>query len=160
MAFANFFDRTATAASQVLLNFNLEAYKATLSGHVIGLAFDEAAAESTEGRATLDLCVRILARLYPTISIACAGGEAEKYRKELEGLARKINDRIDVERDITHSSVAIVVGSTDTAGAMTKIFAGSDGWRALISADGPLGSGATTTSANPAAAVRSSFRHR
>ena len=87
MAFANFFDRTATAASQVLLNFNLEAYKATLSGHVIGLAFDEAAATSPEGRATLDLCVRILARLYPTISIACAGGEAEKYRKELEGLA-------------------------------------------------------------------------
>ena len=62
----------------------------------------------------------------------------------MEGLARKINDRIDVERDITRSSVAIVVGSTDTAGAMTKIFAGSDGWRALISADGPLGSGATT----------------
>ncbi|GAA0023129.1 E2 ligase fold family C protein [Bradyrhizobium sp. B024] len=144
MAFANFFDRTATAASQVLLNFNLEAYKATLSGHVIGLAFDEAAAGSPEGRATLDLCVRILARLYPTISVACAGGEAEKYRKELEGLALKINDRIDVERDITRSSVAIVVGQTDTAGAMTKIFAGSDGWRALISTDGPLGSGATT----------------
>jgi molybdopterin/thiamine biosynthesis adenylyltransferase len=144
MAFANFFDRTATAASQVLSNFSLEAYKATLSGHVVGLSFDEAAATSPEGRATLDLCVRILARLYPIIAITGAGSEAEKYGQELEKLARAINDRIDFERDIMRASVAIVVGSTDIADDITKIFAGSQGWRALISADGPVGSGPTT----------------
>ena len=70
MAFANFFDRTVTAASQVLSNFNVDTYKATLSGHQIGLCFDESAATSPEGRATLEMCVRILARLYPAIVIA------------------------------------------------------------------------------------------
>ena len=143
MAFANFFDRTATAASQVLSNFNLDAYKATLSEHLVGLYFDEAAAASPEGRATLDLCVRILARLYPAMAIAGVGSKAEAYGSELKNLALAINDRIDLPSDITDATIVIVVGSTDIAGGKTRIFAGSDGWRALISQDGPLGSGST-----------------
>jgi molybdopterin/thiamine biosynthesis adenylyltransferase len=146
MAFANFFDRTATAASQVLSNFSLDSYKTTLSEHLIGVYFGEAAATSPEGCATLDLCVRILARLYPAIAIAGVGNEAEALRKNLERLALGINDRIDLAPDIMRSTVIIIVGETDVAGDMTKIFAGSDDWRALLSRDGPIGSGST---ANP-----------
>lgn len=146
MAFANFFDRSATAASQVLSDFNVESYKATLSANMIGLYFDEAAAVSPEGRATLDMCVRILARLYPAIVIAGAGSKAEAFGKELTTLAVAINDRIDLSTDIARSTVAIVVGETDLAGSMTKLFVGSDGWHARLSRSAPVGSGPT---ANP-----------
>jgi molybdopterin/thiamine biosynthesis adenylyltransferase len=146
MAFANFFDRTVTAASNVLSNFNVDSYKATLSAHTVGLFFDEQAAKSPEGYATLDLCVRILARLYPAIAIAGVGSKAEASGKELATLAIAINDRIDLSTDIAHSTVAIIVGKTDLAGDMTKIFIGSDGWRARLSRDAPVGSG---PSANP-----------
>jgi hypothetical protein len=143
MSFANFFDRTATAASQVLSNFSLDAYKATLSEHLVGLYFDNAAAASPEGRATLDLCVRILTRLYPAMTLAGVGSKAEAYGSELKKLALGINDRIDLPSDIMNSAVFIVVGNTDIAGGKTRIFAGSDGWRGLISQDGPVGSGST-----------------
>lgn len=143
MAFASFFDRTATAASQVLSNFSLDAYKATLSEHLVGLYFDDAAAASPEGRATLDLCVRILARLYPAMILAGVGSKAEAYGSELKKLTLGINDRIDLPSDIMNSTIIVVVGNTDIAGGKTRIFAGSDGWRALISQDGPVGSGST-----------------
>ncbi|MCD9824059.1 E2 ligase fold family C protein [Bradyrhizobium japonicum] len=146
MAFANFFDRTATAASQILSDFSVESYKATLSANMVGLYFDQAAAVSPEGRATLDICVRILARLYPAIVIAGTGSKAEAFGKELTTLAVAINDRIDLSNDIARSTVAIVVGETDLAGDMTKLFVGSDGWRARLSRHAPVGSGAT---ANP-----------
>lgn len=68
MAFANFFGRSATAASQVLANFRLEDFKARLSAHVVALSFDDAAVNSAEGRASLDLAVRLLARLYPALA--------------------------------------------------------------------------------------------
>jgi hypothetical protein len=153
MAFANFFDRTATAASQVLSNFSLDSYTGTLSEHLVGLSFDEAAAMSQEGRATLDLCIRILARLYPAIAITGTRNEAEAYGRELKKLALAINDRIDLPSDIMRSTVVIVVGKTGFAGDMTRIFAGSDGWRALISQDGPVGSGSTTNPFGPGAAA-------
>ncbi|MCP1838778.1 molybdopterin/thiamine biosynthesis adenylyltransferase [Bradyrhizobium sp. USDA 4524] len=143
MAFANFFDRTVTAASQVLSNFNVESYNATLSAHTVGLYFDEQAATSPEGRATLDLCVRILARLYPSMVISGVGREAQPLAKELAVLAAAINDRIDLPTDISGSSVAIVVGKSGLAGEMTKIFIGSDGWRARLSRGAPIGSGST-----------------
>ncbi|MDA9445983.1 E2 ligase fold family C protein [Bradyrhizobium sp. CCBAU 21360] len=144
MAFANFFDRTATAASKVLSNFNLESYKATLSAHTIGLYFDEQAAMSREGRATLDLCVRILARLYPAVAIFGVGREAEFLAMELAALAAAINDRIDLPTDIAGSTVAIVVGKTDVTGEMKRIYIGSDGWWARLSCGAPIGSGTTS----------------
>jgi hypothetical protein len=144
MAFAKFFDRTVTAASQVLADFSLEAYKAKLSEHIIGLYFDDEAATSPEGRATLDLCVRILARLYPMMAIAGTGDKTEELKTELTALALAINERIELSPDIAQSTVAIVVGKAPLAGDMVKLFAGSDGWRALISKDGPVGSGSTT----------------
>ena len=163
MAFANFFDRTATAASQVLSNFSLDTYKATLSEHLIGLYFDGPAATSPEGRATMDLCVRILARLYPAIAIVGAGSKAEAHATELEKLALAINDRIDLSSDITHSTVMIVVGKTNMTGDMTRIFAGSDGWRALMSQDGPVGSGSSSNpfgaGATACFAAANVFRH-
>jgi len=87
MAFAKFFDRSVTAASQVLQNFNLEDFKAKLSAHVVGLAMDARAVASVEGRATLDLTVRMLARLYPTLVIHPIVPEAQEYAGSLQKLA-------------------------------------------------------------------------
>jgi hypothetical protein len=79
MAFANFFDRSATAASQVLANFRLEDFKDRLSANAVALSFDDAAVNSSEGRATLDLLVRLLARLYPLLAIHPVGSAAGEY---------------------------------------------------------------------------------
>jgi hypothetical protein len=75
MAFANFFDRSATAGSQVLANFRLEDFKDRLSAH-------------------LDLSVRLLARLYPTLAIHPVGSAAGEYAGRLWQLARSITDQI------------------------------------------------------------------
>jgi len=77
MGFANFFDRSATAASQVLANFRLEDFKDRLSAHAAALSFDDAAVDSSEGRATLDLSVRLLARLYPALTVHPIGSRPE-----------------------------------------------------------------------------------
>ena len=75
MAFANFFDRTASAASQVLRNFELAAFKERLNAQKLVISFDDTVM-TAEGRATLDLVVRILARLFPQIAICPSGDKS------------------------------------------------------------------------------------
>ncbi|RWB39739.1 MAG: hypothetical protein EOQ46_26245 [Mesorhizobium sp.] len=64
---------------------------------VIGVAFDEQAC-STEGKASLDLLVRLLSRLYPSICFLPAGEAAESLAKVLANLARSINSQITLAR--------------------------------------------------------------
>ena len=143
MAFANFFDRSATAASQVLANFRLEDFKERLSAHGVTLSFDDAAVHSSEGRATLDLSVRLLARLYPMLAIHPIGSAAGEYAAHLRQLAGGINDQIDLPDEVGGACTVVNVGKTAAAG-LDVINIGSNGWRALLSRDGPVGSGSTT----------------
>ncbi len=144
MAIANFFDRSATAASQVLANFRLEDFKNRLSAHPVALSFDDAAVESSEGLATLDLSVRLLARLYPVLAIRPIGSAAGEYAARLQQLARSINDQIELQEGLTGADIVVAVGTTRETSELDVIHVGSDGWRALLSRDGPVGSGATT----------------
>jgi hypothetical protein len=144
MAFANFFDRSATAASQVLANFRLEDFKDRLSANAVALSFDDAAVNSSEGRATLDLLVRLLARLYPLLAIHPVGSAAGEYADQLRRLSRSINDQLDLLDDVTGACTVVNVGTTAAAAGFDVINIGSDGWRALLSRDGPVGSGPTT----------------
>lgn len=112
MALANFIDRVATAASQVLGGFDLKAFEHVLNSHVVGIAFDGEAASSTEGTATLDLAVRLIARLYPEIAVLSLDEGGRSMARSLCDLARSINPDIgivSVRRAVTH---CIVVGST------------------------------------------------
>ncbi|MBA7465453.1 E2 ligase fold family C protein [Bradyrhizobium sp. CCH5-F6] len=142
MAFANFFGRSATAASQVLANFQLEDFKARLSAHVVALSFDDAAVNSAEGRASLDLAVRLLARLYPALAAHPVGSTAGEYAARLGELARSINDQIELQDGLANADIVVNVGATAVAAA-DVINIGSDGWRALLSRQRPVGSGST-----------------
>lgn len=146
MALANFFDRAATAASQVLAGFGTAAFSERLRAQVVGLAFDGEAAHSAEGAALLDLTVRLLARLYPTLAIHALDGPAAERAVELCGLARAINPAIDLGGDVGQASVTVCVGCTALAIPGRALYAGSDGWIARFSPAGPVGCG---PSANP-----------
>lgn len=140
MAFANFFDRAAMAASQILAGFDRAAFAATLERHVIGIALDGNAARTAEGRATVDMCVRLISRLYPTISVLPMDAHAEAAAAEAVALARAINPDIDI--DVPEAvTVCLSVGLTAPQIKCSTMFVGSDGWTARLRQDMPVGSG-------------------
>lgn len=140
MALANFFDRAAMAASQVLAGFDQAAFSAKLDRHVIGIAVDGNAAGTSEGRATLDMCVRLVSRLYPRISLLPQGSGAAPAAEEAIALARSINPAIDVEGP-EETTVCIAIGTTTPQVGCPTIFVGSNGWTARLSQSAPVGSG-------------------
>src|SRR5205807_2385511 len=83
---------------------------------------------SSEGRALLDLFVRLVARLYPAVTLPKDQNVADLTRV-LSALALAINPRIELDVGAT---VSVAVGAgTDSSTA--RFFAGSDGWHARVS---------------------------
>lgn len=152
MAIAAYFQRSATAASQVLKNFDDEGFIRVLNRHRIGLIIDGSAATSYEGRSTADMVVRLLARFYPKIAILPADEMAIPEAAALRKLALDINPKISVSdrpSGVTHS---VVIGKTafpPTEKRSRTIYAGSTNWISKLSMKKPVGSGA---SKNPFAA--------
>ena len=148
MAVAPFFDKAALGASQVLQGFDFKAFQEALERQVVGVAFDEAAC-SHEGRATLDLTVNLLARLYPSLTFR-ASGDGEGIRADLQSLAKAINPVIVVEEDFSRATVVLTVGETPSKLEVPTFYLGSNGWLAKVSQVGPVGSG---ESGNPYGAL-------
>lgn len=140
MALANFFERTATAAAQVLQNFDLPAFKALLGNTVVGVAFDDAAL-SREGLAALELSVSLLARLYPKIGIIALAEAARPAGTRLAKQARGINPEVEITKRIGQVDVCLVVGETSVSGDLRPIYIGSEDWIARLSTEEPVGSG-------------------
>jgi hypothetical protein len=136
MALADFHGRAATAAAQVIAGFDAHAFTAALEEVCVGISFDRDAAESREGRALLDLTVRLLARLYPNIEVRPEPG-ADVFAEQLTDLAMAINPHITLT---DHSDVGIAVGRNASAFDRT-IFAGSRGWTATLSQNTPQATG-------------------
>lgn len=134
MALADYYERAALAASQVIAGFAPDLFQKTLEETNVGLSIDREAAMSEEGKALADLSIRLLARLYPCLDLRA---ELSSEGDRLETLARSVNPRIEFIRG---ASVGIAVGRA-AARFDTTIFAGSDGWDALISSTDPLQSG-------------------
>lgn len=163
MTLAKYFGRAATAASQVLQGFDTSDFEKLLEGLVIGIAFDNSAC-SNEGRASLDLLVRLLARLYPAICFIPRGVEASALSKELRSLARSINGHITIARAsparLTH---CLIVGCEPAAVTCPTFYLGSEGWMAKFSTMQPMGSHDTQNpfGAGAAACIAASnlFRH-
>ena len=94
----------------------------------------------------VDLLVRLLARLYPTITFRAE--QDKELADEASALASRINPRIDLSGKPT---VEIVIGQTRIRRcAPQRIFVGSNGWNATIStrssqacgdSDNPFGAG-------------------
>jgi hypothetical protein len=142
MALAEYFQRSAIAAAQVLSGFDVEAIRRRLDGVSVAIAYSEEAAESPEGQFCIEMSVRLLARLYPTIRIA--GPEGEGWVE----LARSINPRI---ASVTQEcDLALRIGRAAPAGRV-EFKLGSNGWDAHFSVKeeqslgetvNPLGAGA------------------
>src|SRR5437870_599663 len=135
MALADFYARGAVAASQVLSGFDEQRFKATLERIRVGISFGEDAADSVEGRALIDLLVRLLSRLYPALTIQASRG-TEDLARDVKALANRINPNISLEADPTFE---IVVGAhaPRTASQATRIFVGSNEWDALLDTERP-----------------------
>src|SRR6266851_546308 len=138
MALADYYARNALAASQVLGGFDAERIRLTLDRERIGVCIGADAAESREGQALIDLLVRLLARLYPTLAIRSESG-GRTASEEAVNLARRINPAVEFSSDPT---VEIAVGTAlPSAGAWPRIFVGSNEWNAFVGTAAPRGAG-------------------
>jgi hypothetical protein len=156
MALGKFFGKNALAAHQILNGMTPDTFAAMLGGHVVGIALDDAAALSQEGRTTAELATNLAARLYPRLSIVTlgrTGGPGARAAAELQSLALAINPDIELAADPAAVTAVIVVGDTRSAGAPATVYAGSRGWDALISPDTPRRSGDTPNPFGAAAAA-------
>jgi hypothetical protein len=137
MAVADFFDRAALAAAHALAGgFEGTRFRQLLEQTPVGLAIDEST-NTAEGSAMAEVAVRLLARLYPALSITSTDGAADAASKLTE-LAREINPAIDVGSD--GADLGLAIASAPSPFGVT-IYLGSNAWDAYVSTEGaqPVG---------------------
>lgn len=145
MALANFFDKAALGASQILQGFSFDVFRSTLNGHTIGVAFDDAV-QSSEGAISLELALNLLARLYPKIVIRPLSASGGPQIERLITLTKNINPDIELVDAAEDATCWLIFGTTALPDDCPTFYLGSDGWIALLSKEQPVGSG---TSGNP-----------
>lgn len=138
MALADYFFRNAIAASQVLAGYDESRLAERLNSVRLGIRVGGDAA-TAEGRALVDLTVRLAARLYPMMSLTADGDET--LARDLRRSAARINPSIEWVDDANYE---IVIGSPrNLRGDAIRVFVGSSEWTALISPSGPRAIGST-----------------
>lgn len=140
MSLPDYFGKAALSASHVLRNFDPTAFEQLLEGHLIAIRFDNAAENSPEGRALLDLLVRLLSRLYPNLSLEGPDGS---LLTELTSLALRINPKVNVSAPASEADVTVVVGASKVSSSKPVVYVGSDGWVAYLSSSQPAPVGPT-----------------
>jgi hypothetical protein len=132
MAVADYFDRAALAAAHALAGgFEGTRFRQLLEETPVGLAID-ASANMPEGSAIAEMTVRLLARLYPTLSIS-ATDDATRERARLSEIAREINPQIEISEE--SAAFGIAIGSAPSTFS-EAIYLGSNGWDAYVSTAG------------------------
>lgn len=136
MAIADYFGRNAVAAAQAISGLDTDRLMEKLRNVCVGITLGRDA-EGKEGQALVDLLVRLLARLYPTLTIR--GASKSHSVGEAEALAKRINPKIELGGTPT---IEIVVGSAQPQkGKRLRIFTGSEGWTSSVSTLRPQASG-------------------
>ena len=132
MAAPDYFQRGAVAIAQTISGLDEQRLERILSDVCVGVTIDSSSL-GREGSAIIDLLIRLLARLYPTMSIRdISEGSIES---EATNLAVRVNPNIDFSETAT---IELVVGSTSkSTSASRTIFVGSDGWAAKLSETNP-----------------------
>jgi hypothetical protein len=150
MALADYFERNAQAAAALIQGFDAALLASKLQGEVIGVAVDESVELSVEGQAAIDLTIRLLARLYPTMAFCGIGTVRPAYVDSLRSLARSINPKIDLVDRLSSATKLLVFGKSAVSGNgkanRHTWYVGSDNWVARVSMSAPVGS---STSRNP-----------
>lgn len=139
MALANFIDKAALNASQVLKNFDRGDFEGILQSHVIEISFDKNATETLEGKCSLDLLTRLVARIYPNIKFRSINlGDNVQY-EYLVSLAKRINPEIEISN--LEPTIRVVVGLTELAASPVPTFyIGSENWIVKLSFKKAVGS--------------------
>ncbi len=156
MALGNFFGKNALAAHQILNGVTPDVFAGLLGEHVIGVALDDDAAASGEGRTAVELAVNLAARLYPRLAIVplgSPGGPSATVAGELGAFAREINPEIELITEPEAATAVMVFGSTRFGGVPHTVYAGSCGWDVLLSPSEPRGFGDTRNPFGAAAAA-------
>ena len=135
MALADYFPRDALAVSQVLQGFETDSFIEKLESVRVAIAFGEEAATCRDGRELLDLSVRLAARLYPRLTIATVPS-GDGFAEELIALAISINPNIETSKTGT-ASVVLSIGVEAPAVNAPTVYAGCDGWMAMVGTEGP-----------------------
>lgn len=139
MALANFIDKAALNASQILRNFDRGNFESLLEHHTIEIAFDKNAVESAEGKYTLDLLVRLIARLYPNFKLTRIDVDDHPLSQELIALAKSINPVIRISNN--KPTIRIVLGKTQLpVEAFPTLYVGSENWIVKFSTKNAVGS--------------------
>jgi hypothetical protein len=138
LALADYFDRAALAASQVIAGFDQATFSSVVSRSQVGLSIGADAVESTEGRYVADLVVRLVSRLFPSVQIRV---DDSTFADELTALATAINPNIEF---VDASTIGISIGAPMQNFDRT-IYAGSRGWDAVVSTTKPVGIGSTAS---------------
>ncbi len=138
MGLADFFPRDAVAISQVLQGFQADVFTEKLKDLQVAIVFGEEAATSRDGRELLDLAVRLVARLYPNLSVVASSG-GDQFGADLVSLAKTINPNIKVRRRGGCANVALSVGTDAPSVDTQTIYAGCDGWTAQVGTEAPYG---------------------
>ncbi len=150
MALADYFHRNAQAAAALVSGFDAAQLAAKLEQEVIGVVFDGAVHTNLEADAALDLTIRLLARLYPTLVIAKVGSAKPPSVNRLRQLAKEINPLIGLSGDLKKATKVLVFGNTEVSvpkrAKPHTWYVGSDNWVACLSRSAPVGSG---NSSNP-----------
>src|SRR5437763_12705643 len=134
MALAPYFDKIALGAAQLLRQYSYEEFKTVLGAVNVGVAFDVSAARSPEGRVLVELCVNLLARLYPVLTLRPLAGHSDEIGDRLAQLARSINPGIEIADASEDSTRAwIVIGGTAVKSGNPRICVSSHGWSSIIS---------------------------
>src|SRR5258708_5377787 len=150
MGFADYYGRNAVAASQVLAGYDDERIRDVLSNVRVGIAIGADAVDCAEGDPLIDLFVRLAARFYPTLVLR-GNAAAKPARAALRDLARRINPKIEFADTPT---IEVVIGTRELpTGGMPRIFVGSNGWHALVSATLPQRVGRSNNPFGPGAAA-------
>lgn len=105
----------------------------------MGVAFDQSACKSFEGKATLALLVDLLSRLYPKLALVGLDPEACEHNEALKTKAAAINPLIEIETSLEGASIVVVVGETPLPDT-NCIYVGSEGWWVRFSRSRPMGS--------------------
>lgn len=140
MALASYYRRNLTAASQ-LQELDERAFLDLLKVTSVGVNIGTPKSLGSGGVLLLDLLMRLLARLYPALSLR-GGKGTDGILSDLSQLAKMINPRIEIGEN-TPTVAMVEVGSGAPKASGSVLFAGSNGWDALISARDaqPMGRG-------------------
>src|ERR1041385_856246 len=131
MALANFLDKAALNAAQILNNYDRTEFETTLIHTEIAIVFGQNAALTHEGRSALDMLMRLLARLYPNICVIDLT-ENKKQESVLKTIAKSINPQINFAHDNPNIYIAVGDVNYDFNNACT-FFIGASGWAAKFS---------------------------